>query len=132
MGKEYTVDIDSFARTLEDIFKEVDLDIQRASKATVEKVCKDGAKKVNQAAGSTFKGKKYQKSWTYKTKGNKCLSEGEIGSRIPGLPHLLEKGHATIGGGRVPGRNHISRSAEEIFRDFEEKIEEELEKAIGT
>lgn len=59
--------------------------------------------------------------------------EGEIGSAsLPGLPHLLEKGHATVGGGFVAGRKHIEPAAEEAFKDFEKKIDKVVSDAIDS
>ena len=45
---------------------------------------------------------------------------------MPGLPHLLEKGHATIGGGRVPGRVHIDPAAQSGFDAAMQAVEEGL------
>jgi len=40
------------------------------------------------------------------------------------LSHLLEKGHATRDGGRVPGTGFISKASEPILADYVEKVEE--------
>ena len=58
--------------------------------------------------------------------------EGEIGSpTVPGLAHLLEKGHASVGGGFVGGRAHIAPAAEEAFKDFEKRADRAVERAIN-
>lgn len=58
--------------------------------------------------------------------------EGEIGSAsMPGLAHLLEKGHASIGGGYVPAYEHISPAADDAFSDFETLVEEAIEEALN-
>lgn len=49
-----------------------------------------------------------------------------VHSSKPGLPHLLEKGHATIGGGRVAPVVHIEPAANDGFDYAMEKIEEGL------
>lgn len=59
------------------------------------------------------------------------VAEGEIGSAsMPGLAHLLEKGHASIGGGFVGGREHIAPAAEEAFDNFEKYLLEAVQEAI--
>lgn len=40
------------------------------------------------------------------------------------LSHLLEKGHATRDGGRVPGTNFISNASEPILADYVKRVEE--------
>lgn len=60
------------------------------------------------------------------------LTEGEIGSpSMPGLAHLLEKGHASIGGGFVAGREHIAPAADDTFDKFESFIEQAIQEAIN-
>lgn len=42
------------------------------------------------------------------------------------LTHLLEKGHAKVGGGRVGAREHIGLVEREVIEDFEREIREVL------
>lgn len=57
--------------------------------------------------------------------------DGEIGSAsMPGLAHLLEKGHASIGGGFVAGKEHIAPAADEAFSKFENDLLEAIQEAI--
>lgn len=47
-------------------------------------------------------------------------------STVPGLPHLLEKGHALINGGRAPARPHVAPAAEAGFERTVEAVDERL------
>lgn len=49
-----------------------------------------------------------------------------IHNTTPGLPHLLEKGHANRDGGRTPGRVHIAPVEEELVKLFPRELEEKL------
>lgn len=83
--------------------------------------------------GKTFKTGKYARSITHQllTSGGELI-EGEIGSRsMPGLAHLLEKGHASVGGGFVSGRKHIEPAFDETVGDFERDVEMAVEEAIN-
>lgn len=58
--------------------------------------------------------------------------DGEIGSAsMPGLAHLLEKGHASIGGGSVPAYVHIEPASEVAFKDFEKLLDQAVGEAIN-
>ena len=70
----------------------------------------------------------YAKSWTAKkTKENSHSLEMTVHSKNRyQLAHLLEKGHAKRGGGRVSGKPHIAPAEEKGVQLFEKLIEEAL------
>lgn len=71
---------------------------------------------------------KYAKSWTSKkTKETSHSLEMTVHSKNRyQLAHLLEKGHAKRGGGRVSGRPHIAPAEENGVQMLEKLIEEAL------
>ena len=71
---------------------------------------------------------KYAKSWTTKKTGENSHSlEMTVHSKNRyQLAHLLEKGHAKRGGGRVSGKPHIAPAEEKGVQLFEKLIEEAL------
>lgn len=70
----------------------------------------------------------YSKSWTAKkTKENSHSLEMTVHSKNRyQLAHLLEKGYAKRGGGRVSGKPHIAPAEEKGVQLFEKLIEEAL------
>lgn len=49
----------------------------------------------------------------------------EVGSKtLPGLPHLLEKGHALVGGGMSRAFPHVAPAAEVGFEKTEKLVDE--------
>lgn len=90
----------------------------------VQAVTKAGAKAIRSEAQGKFKGSgKYAKGWTSKVEKDRLGAHGVIYNKdAPGLPHLLEHGHANRGGGRTPGRPHIKPVEEKINKEFEEKV----------
>ena len=70
----------------------------------------------------------YAKSWTSKkTKENSHSLEMTVHSKNKyQLAHLLEKGHAKRGGGRVAGKPHIAPAEENGVQMLEKLIEEVL------
>lgn len=82
--------------------------------------------------GKTYKTGRYARSIHHHMLQGGNTPEGEIGSpSMPGLAHLLEKGHASIGGGAVPAYEHIAPAAEDAFLELERMMDDAVEEAIN-
>lgn len=94
----------------------------------VKVMSKQGAKAVAQNARGTFGGSgAYAQGWTTRMETGRTSTQGIIyNAAKPGLPHLLENGHANRGGGRTPGRAHIAPVEAEIAAKFEAEVKAKL------
>ena len=99
-----------------------DTEMKKAVKKTATSVKKEISSNAPQRTG------KYAKSWaTKKTKENSHSLEMTVHSKNKyQLAHLLEKGHAKRGGGRVAGKLHIAPAEENGVQMLENLIEEAL------
>ena len=95
-------------------------------KKTVKKTATSVKKEIS--ANAPKRTGKYAKSWsTKKTKENSHSLEMTVHSKNKyQLAHLLEKGHAKRGGGRVAGKPHIAPAEENGVQMLEKLIEEVL------
>ena len=125
---------------IDQLAAEIAKELSKYSQEVVEKV-NISSEKVGKAAVKQLKrtsprrpppiGGKYAKSWTMST-------EKEIGqphkriihAKAPHyrLTHLLEHGHAKVGGGRVEGRPHIRPAEEMVIKEFVAEVEEAIER----
>lgn len=117
----------NFASEINSILSEYAVVVTEDMKAAIKKVAKEGAKEVANNA-SVFGGTgKYKKGWKSKFENGRVTAQGIIyNANVPGLPHLLEHGHAKRGGGRVGGTVHIAPVADSL----EEKLINELEGSL--
>lgn len=98
-------------------------DLKTDMDTVAKKLAKLGAKKLSSNAASTFGGSgKYAASWTVTEEKSRTGPNIVIHSTMPGLPHLLEHGHASRYGGRVSGRAHIAPVEEELVKKFQEEV----------
>ena len=100
-----------------------DTEMKKAVKKTATSVKKEISANAPKRTG------KYAKSWTAKkTKENSHSLEMTVHSKNKyQLAHLLEKGHAKRGGGRVAGKPHIAPAEENGVEMLENLIKEALE-----
>ena len=123
------ISIDRLAAEITEGLKEYSQEVVEKVNVSSEKVGRAAVKQLRQT--SPKRTGKYAKSWTMST-------EKEIGqphkriihAKAPHyrLTHLLEYGHAKVGGGRVEGRPHIRPAEEMVIEEFVKEVEEAIER----
>jgi hypothetical protein len=123
------INIDQLAAEIAKGLAEYSQDVVEKVNVSSEKVGKAAVKKLKQT--SPKKTGEYAKSWTMKT-------EPEVGqpdlriihAKAPHyrLTHLLEHGHAKVGGGRVEGKPHIRPAEEMVIQEFVAEVEEAIKR----
>lgn len=121
---DVSVTADAFAAGLDEIFNEVRKTSGKALSRGVKKGASASAKAWRKGAPVRTGG--YAKSIRYRVVPSDDKPSATVYSKKPGLPHLLEKGHATVGGGFVAPRVHIAPAAEEGFDAAMRAVEDEM------
>ena len=121
------ISVDQLAAEIAKGLAEYSQDVVEKVNVSSEKVGKAAVKRLKQT--SPKKTGKYAKSWTMTTE--KAIGQPDlriIHAKAPHyrLAHLLEYGHAKVGGGRVEGRPHIRPAEEEVIREFTREVEEAI------
>jgi len=116
--------IDRLTLEVGKILEEYGDNVQENINEIVSQMSKQGAKAVKSEARGTFGGSgKYASGWTSQVETGRVSAQGTIYNKdVPGLPHLLEHGHANRNGGRTAGRIHIAKVEEQLVKDFESKV----------
>jgi hypothetical protein len=120
------VSVDQLAAEIAKGLAEYSQDVVEKVNVSSEKVGKAAVKRLKQTSPKRYG--KYAKSWTMKTEPevgqpNKQIILNKDHYR---LTHLLEHGHAKVGGGRVEGIPHIRPVEEEVISDFVKEVEEAI------
>lgn len=125
MGKKVTVD--NLASEIEKIMKEYSDDVTKNLDVITKKVGQKGAQALRNDSKASFKGTgKYAKGWTYQVERSRLSTSVIIYNKTPGLPHLLEHGHAVVAGGRIAGRYdgkvHIEPVEKKLIVEYEREV----------
>ncbi len=123
------IKIDQLAAEIARGLAEYSQDVVEKVNVSSEKVGKAAVKRLKQT--SPKKTGKYAKSWTMSTEkaiGQPDLRIIHVKAPHYRLAHLLEYGHAKVGGGRVEGRPHIRPAEEEVIREFTREVEEVIKR----
>lgn len=121
-----TVTIDDMDAAIMDILDEYEeFTVQTVREAT-QRVAKEGVRALKSSSGQFGGSGKYARGWTTTSEGGRFDTTVTIHNRTPGLPHLLENGHALRNGGRVSGRTHIAPVEQELVTKFEQLLRTEL------
>lgn len=125
MGRK--IPVDKLTQEVDKILSEYGGDVQGNLNTIVGQMSKKGAQTLRQQSKATFGGTgKYAKGWTSTVETGRVSAQGTIYNKTPGLPHLLENGHALRNGGRVQGKPHIKPVEEALVREFESKVKSKL------
>ena len=125
-----TITPEQFEAAITEILQEYDLQVPEQVLEAVTLVSKQGANLVKSNSGMFGGTGKYRGGWTSTIEPGRMSAKGTIhNSRVPGLPHLLEFGHATRSGKRVAGRTHIAPVEQQIIAQFEAELERRLSQA---
>jgi hypothetical protein len=123
------ISIDQLAAEIAKGLAEYSQDVVEKVNVSSEAVGKAAVKQLKQT--SPKRHGKYAKSWTMKT----VPAVGQPHKRIVHakaphyrLAHLLEYGHAKVGGGRVEGIPHVRPAEEEVIREFTREVEEAIKR----
>lgn len=116
-GNEFERIVDAYMDNLD---KQLEKDIKE-----VAKFGKKELQKAPAGAGKYYDWEAYSKGWGYRT-DRKNFGQFVMvleNKKKPGLTHLLEKGHINRDGKtRAKAFPHIEPAAEEIFKEFERRI----------
>lgn len=126
MGKR--VPIDRLTEEVKKILEDYGEDVQQNLGTIVKKMSQKGASTLRSQSRGTFGGSgAYAKGWTSTAQTGRVSAQGTIYNQdLPGLPHLLEHGHANRNGGRTAGRAHIAPVEEALVREFETEVKSKL------
>ena len=93
-----------------------------------KKFAQKGAASLRSASSSAAGGTgKYAKGWTSRTDAGRLSVTATIYNKdAPGIPHLLENGHAKRNGGRTAPRTHIAPIDEQLVDEFVKAVKESI------
>jgi len=117
--------IDRLSKSIEKILTDYQNDTTITVGDLAKKFTQKGALTIRSEASGRGWGENtgYDKGWTSRFETGRLSAQGVIYNKdVPGLPHLLENGHAKRNGGRTRANPHIA--------PVEKKITDEFEKAV--
>ena len=118
---------DQLQATVNNILQEYGDEARQIMETTITSVGKEAAKNVKANAAGFGGTGKYAKGWKAKIEKGRLTVEAHVyNSAQPGLPHLLEFGHAKQNGGRTMAFPHIASVNDWAQQEAVSKLEEKL------
>ena len=122
---------DKLGAEVEKILSKYGDEINENIDAIRKKVAQKGAQTLRNESKAKFGGSgDYAKGWTVTEVKYPNYTSAVIHNKLPGLPHLLEHGHALVRGGRkvgeVQGREHIAPVEEKLNEEFVNQVVSQL------
>jgi len=111
---------DAIIEAMEEYTEEVIEALDAEVKATGNELAKD----IRDSAKTPQLTSEYKKGWASQHTKGKSVSASIVHNKSKWqLTHLLEKGHAKVGGGRVAAIPHIAPELERIEKQFEQNVD---------
>lgn len=126
------INITQLADEIARIFADYGAEVVQAVNGAAEEVAKACAEDLKQTSPKRSGG--YRRSWKYKRmsgSGKRPQVWVVYNDKHARLTHLLEKGHATKGGGRARAIPHIAPAEERAAELFEDKALEAIGRVTG-
>lgn len=117
----------AFAVEIMTALEEYKNDVGEAMEKVLPEVAKEAADMVK--AGAPGRTGKYASGWRSKVEQSSIVSIEAVvfNSKTPGLPHLLEFGHAKRNGGRTAAIPHIKPVEEWLKTEAAKRLQEALQ-----
>lgn len=124
MGK---VRLDNLAEEVSKMLDEYADDVTNNVKEATHKVALLTVRALQSESKKSVNGKVYYRGWrTYSETTRLSQIETIYNAKLPGLPHLLEYGHAKRNGGRTQPKEHIGPVEDEAERLMTRELEARL------
>lgn len=125
------VTTDNLQQEISKILDDYAGDVEKNLDEVTKKIARKGVQTLRNESLAKFPDskkhkKRYGNTWTSKAEKKRLYTTVTIYSSQPGLPHLLEHGHASRNGGRVQGTKHISPVEEKLIQEFEREVTSKL------
>lgn len=123
------VGVDGLRSAINKILKEYGDGVNADVSKVVQRTGQRAAKALREESRAKFKTQhnyQYAKGWTASMDKGRYDATSIVHNKVPGLPHLLENGHAKRGGGRVAGRPHIAPVEAAVVSQFETEMTKTL------
>lgn len=124
-----TISVDQLAAEIAKELSKYSQDVVEKVNVSSERVGKAAVKQLRQTPPTPKKSGDYAKSWAMATEkefGQPHKRIIHVKAPHYRLTHLLEHGHAKVGGGRVEGKPHIRPAEEMVIREFVAEVEEAI------
>lgn len=128
MASRRKIKPDQLGEVIGEILAEYGDEIEDNIKIITKKIGQKGAQALRNESKEKFpKGTgKYAKGWTATEVKYPHYTSVVLHNKTPGLPHLLEHGHALIRGGRqvgtVKGREHIAPVEGNLITEYQREV----------
>lgn len=119
---------DTMAAEIQKVLEKYGDDIRGSLDEATKETAKIGVQALKNKSNETFNDVKmskgrYGSGWTSTLEATRTGAKAILyNKKYPGLPHLLENGHAKRGGGRVQGQPHIAPVEEQLEKEFVEEV----------